>query len=119
MLKIMLSRTVPCVFPIVQANEYGITPVDGSAAFTAASGNLRGDRRIILSPAKKIFKISINGFKFCQNKIPKNVTQPSTGAGTGADAQAEAEWEETQNKARAIVLAVEVVQKSLFLDVGD
>ena len=41
------------------------------------------------------------------------------GAGIVADSQAESEWEETQNKARAIVLAVELVQKSLFLDVGD
>tara|TARA_Y100000994_G_scaffold212767_1_gene187740 strand:- start:242 stop:652 length:411 start_codon:yes stop_codon:yes gene_type:complete len=38
------------------------------------------------------------------------------GAGIVADSQAESEWEETQNKARAIVLAVELVEKSLSLD---
>ena len=42
----------PCVFPTVQANEYGIMPVAGSIAALAASGSLRGERRIILSPAK-------------------------------------------------------------------
>ena len=41
------------------------------------------------------------------------------GAGIVADSQADSEWEETQNKARAIVLAVELVQKSLSLDIGD
>ena len=38
------------------------------------------------------------------------------GAGIVADSQASLEWEETQNKARAIVLAVELVNNSLDLD---
>ena len=42
----------PWVFPTVQANEYGITPVAGSIAALAASGSLRGERRMILSPAE-------------------------------------------------------------------
>ena len=41
------------------------------------------------------------------------------GAGIVADSQAELEWEETQNKARAIVLAVELVEKSLSLEFED
>jgi anthranilate synthase component 1 len=41
------------------------------------------------------------------------------GAGIVADSQAESEWEETQNKARAIVLAVELVEKSLSLEFED
>ena len=43
----------PCVLPTVHANEYGITPVAGSTAALAASGSLRGERRMILSPAAK------------------------------------------------------------------
>ena len=40
------------------------------------------------------------------------------GAGIVADSQASLEWEETQNKAKAIVLAVELVNNSLDLDVS-
>ena len=40
------------MFPTVHANEYGITPVAGSTAAFAASGSLRGERRMILSPAE-------------------------------------------------------------------
>lgn len=54
------------MFPTVHANEYGITPVAGSTAAFAASGSLRGERRMILSPAK-------------------NVTVPSTGGGMPLD----------------------------------
>ena len=38
------------------------------------------------------------------------------GAGIVADSQPEAEWEETQNKARAIVRAVQLAQQSLTID---
>jgi len=38
------------------------------------------------------------------------------GAGIVADSQPESEWEETQNKARAIVRAVQLAQKSLDVD---
>ena len=41
------------------------------------------------------------------------------GAGIVADSEAASEWEETQNKAKAIVLAVELVKNSLSLDVTD
>ena len=38
------------------------------------------------------------------------------GAGIVADSQPELEWEETLNKARAIVRAVQLVEKSLSVD---
>jgi len=38
------------------------------------------------------------------------------GAGIVADSQPEMEWEETQNKARAIVRAVQMAQKSLSVE---
>jgi len=38
------------------------------------------------------------------------------GAGIVADSQPEKEWEETQSKAKAIVKAVQLAQKSLNLD---
>ena len=41
------------------------------------------------------------------------------GAGIVADSQARLEWEETQNKAKAIVLAVKLVKNSLGLDAGN
>ena len=41
------------------------------------------------------------------------------GAGIVADSEPASEWEETQNKAKAIVLAVELVKNSLSLDITD
>ena len=41
------------------------------------------------------------------------------GAGIVADSEPVSEWEETQNKAKAIVLAVELVKNSLSLDPTD
>ncbi len=41
------------------------------------------------------------------------------GAGIVADSEPSSEWEETQNKAKAIVLAVELVKNSLSLDTTD
>ena len=48
--------------------------------------------------------------------IKDGVLHVQAGAGIVADSQPESEWEETQNKARAIVRALQLAQQGLRLD---
>ena len=48
--------------------------------------------------------------------IKDDVLHVQAGAGIVADSQPESEWEETQNKARAIVRALQLAQQGLRLD---
>ncbi|MDP7401956.1 MAG: chorismate-binding protein, partial [Gammaproteobacteria bacterium] len=48
--------------------------------------------------------------------IKDGVLHVQAGAGIVADSQPESEWEETQNKARAIVRALQLTQQGLRLD---